>query len=84
MNDELNRALSPLGLMVIDLFARQMAMLSVLRSLPGFDEQSYKKELKNAQAQLKGIPGVATLQSHTDAQQLEHIEKLLRNLLLTK
>ena len=82
MNDDVSRALSPIGLMLIDLFARHLATLSVLRSLPTFDEQKYQEELRKAQAQLKGIPGVANLRNQTSAQELRGIEHLLQTLLL--
>jgi hypothetical protein len=84
MNDEMNRALSPIGAMLLELFARQMAIMSLLRDLPNFDEQKYREELRKAHAQLNGVPGVATLRSQASAQRLEEIERSLRTILLVK
>lgn len=81
MSDELNRALSPIAALLIDLFARQMAMASMLRSQPGFDEASYREEIRKAHEKLATYRPLATARSQASAQRLEEIEKTLRGLL---
>ena len=84
MADDTNRALSAISSMLIELFAHQIATKSVLRSLPGFDESAYRKELQSAHNQLKGVPGVANLPNQINAQQLEGIAQQLQLLMLKK
>jgi hypothetical protein len=42
--------------MLVELFARQMAILSVLRSAGNFDEDAYREAIRKAHEQLNQIP----------------------------
>lgn len=72
------RALSAMGGLVLELFARQIAILGLLRTKVPIDEMTIRKAISDAHEQLARIPGVATLRSQADAQQLEGIEKAFR------
>jgi len=71
-------ALSAMGAILLELFARQIALFGLLRSQPEFDEQKIRTAVRQAHEELARIPGVATLQSQASAQRLEELEKALR------
>jgi hypothetical protein len=55
-----------------------MALVSLLRSQPGFDEKSYGEALQHARSELNKVNSLATLRSQISGQRLEEAEKLLR------
>jgi hypothetical protein len=77
MENEDARALGAIGALIVELFARQIALLALLRT-PDFDEDSYREALRHAHEQLNGVHAVAALRSQASAQRLEEIEKILR------
>lgn len=81
MENEHTRTLAAIGSMLVELFARQIAVLGILRSQPGFDESSYREALRQAHEQLDRIPGISTLRSQASGQRLEEIERTLRVIL---
>jgi hypothetical protein len=80
MENEDARTLGAIGALIVELFARQMALLSLLRSQPGFDEESYRAALLHARGDLNALQPLATLRSQASGQRLEDIEKILRGI----
>lgn len=78
-------ALSTIARALLSLHEHQLATKAVLRSLPGFDEQAYRKELQNAQNQVRGIAGgVPNLAYPITESELARIAEQLQSLLLKK
>ncbi len=70
------RALAPFAVMLVELFARQMAAFELLRSLD-VDQQKIDAATLRAHDQLYRIPLIANLRTQIDAPQLELLERLL-------
>jgi hypothetical protein len=77
-----DRTLAAIGAMFLDLYSRQIALMGLLRSQPGFDEATVRNAVRKTQEQLSKIPTLATLRSQPSGQRLEEIEEILRTTML--
>lgn len=75
-----NQAIGGIGGLVIELFARQAALLSLLREQPGFTEEAYQKALQQARKGLNQNHVVATFRSQATPHKLEELDRVLRGL----
>jgi hypothetical protein len=73
------RALGVIGAMFVELLTCQMALLELLHSQPGFDENGYREAIRKANDQLNRLPSIRTLRSQPSAQRLEEIEHVVRD-----
>jgi hypothetical protein len=79
-NDSPSRDLAITGALILELFARQLALFDLLRTRLGLDEKVIREAVRNAHQQLAKIPRVATLRSQATVQVLEELEASLRTL----
>lgn len=81
MENEDARTLATLGALIIDLYARQIALLAMLRT-PNPDWEPYREALRKAHEQVNRIPEVANLRSRASVHGLEELETRLRGMVV--
>jgi hypothetical protein len=60
------RALGVIGATFVELLTCQMALLELLHSQPGFDENAYREAIRKANDQLNRLPSIRTLRESTE------------------
>ena len=81
MEQRRQQELSTIGGLFLDLYARQIAVMGLLRSQPEMTEEKIRAAVRNAQEQLMRIHSLATFRSQASAQRLEELERILRTML---
>lgn len=81
---ELTHIVGTLTALIVELYARQIALAGFLQAAGTLDQPRYQAAIREVQTELNRKPSLASFRSRNDGRALEEIERLLQAMLLPK